>query len=78
MRDSSGFPISHSHHLTHPLCSCAGFGVACHLGVLTELPCIGVAKKLLQVDGLENNALHKEKVRRALGALCDSASVQLG
>ncbi|XP_047401174.1 endonuclease V isoform X10 [Sciurus carolinensis] len=40
-----------------------GFGVACHLGVLTELPCVGVAKKLLQVDGLENNALHKEKIR---------------
>lgn len=39
-----------------------GFGVACHLGVLTELPCIGVAKKLLQVEGLENNALHKEKI----------------
>uniref|UniRef100_A0A8C2QC00 Endonuclease V n=1 Tax=Cricetulus griseus TaxID=10029 RepID=A0A8C2QC00_CRIGR len=39
-----------------------GFGVACHLGVLTDLPCVGVAKKLLQVDGLENNSLHKEKI----------------
>ncbi|XP_070415851.1 endonuclease V isoform X14 [Equus przewalskii] len=40
-----------------------GFGVACHLGVLTDLPCVGVAKKLLQVDGLENNAQHKEKIQ---------------
>uniref|UniRef100_F7BQY6 Endonuclease V n=1 Tax=Xenopus tropicalis TaxID=8364 RepID=F7BQY6_XENTR len=40
-----------------------GFGVACHLGILTDLPCIGVAKNLLQVDGIENNDDHKEQIR---------------
>ncbi|XP_033896647.3 endonuclease V-like isoform X2 [Acipenser ruthenus] len=39
------------------------FGLACHLGVLTGLPCIGVAKNLLQVQGVENSERHKEQIK---------------
>ncbi|XP_076471112.1 uncharacterized protein LOC143301009 [Babylonia areolata] len=37
------------------------FGLACHLGVLLDLPCVGVAKTLIHVDGIEDNADHKAK-----------------
>ena len=42
------------------------FGMACHIGLLTDTPTIGVSKKLCQVFGLENNTEHKEKVKALL------------
>ena len=39
-----------------------GFGLACHLGVLSDIPCVGVGKKLHLVDGLQNDLEHKSKV----------------
>ena len=43
--------------------SCAGFGLASHLGVLSGIPCVGVSKKLYHVDGLEKSPQHKQKVK---------------
>lgn len=34
-----------------------GFGAACHVGVLTGLPTIGVAKNLLCVEGLDRDVV---------------------
>jgi deoxyinosine 3'endonuclease (endonuclease V) len=42
------------------------FGMACHIGLLTDTPAIGVSKKLYQVFGLENNSAHKERISKEL------------
>jgi len=39
------------------------FGLACHLGVLTGIPCIGVAKNFLVVDGMDMDKA-KESFRK--------------
>jgi len=42
------------------------FGMACHIGLMSDTPAIGVSKKLYQVFGLENNAAHKERISKEL------------
>ncbi|KPP78967.1 endonuclease V-like, partial [Scleropages formosus] len=39
------------------------FGVACHLGVLSGLPCVGVAKNLLQMQGVLRSEEHLSQIR---------------
>ncbi|XP_047189904.1 endonuclease V-like isoform X5 [Scophthalmus maximus] len=41
------------------------FGLACHLGVLSGLPCVGVAKNLLQVQGVYKNEEHQSQALRS-------------
>ncbi|XP_067355157.1 endonuclease V-like isoform X4 [Channa argus] len=38
------------------------FGLACHLGVLSALPCVGVAKNLLQVQGVYKSEEHQSQI----------------
>ncbi|XP_022595763.1 endonuclease V isoform X5 [Seriola dumerili] len=38
------------------------FGLACHLGVLSGLPCVGVAKNLLQVQGVYKSEEHQSQL----------------
>eukprot|EP00823_Brevimastigomonas_motovehiculus_P001349 TRINITY_DN11878_c0_g1_i1.p1 TRINITY_DN11878_c0_g1~~TRINITY_DN11878_c0_g1_i1.p1 ORF type:complete len:372 (+),score=86.66 TRINITY_DN11878_c0_g1_i1:123-1238(+) len=37
-----------------------GCGLACHLGYLADIPCVGVAKKLLAVDGLTRENVEEQ------------------
>ena len=39
-----------------------GLGLASHLGILSDIPSVGIAKKLFHVDGLEKSPDFKEKV----------------
>uniref|UniRef100_A0A3Q0STF6 Endonuclease V n=1 Tax=Amphilophus citrinellus TaxID=61819 RepID=A0A3Q0STF6_AMPCI len=41
------------------------FGLACHLGVLSGLPCVGVAKNLLQVQGVNKNICINKQLNRS-------------
>ncbi|KAK7144580.1 hypothetical protein R3I94_010869 [Phoxinus phoxinus] len=38
------------------------FGLACHLGVLSDLPCVGVAKNLLHVEGVLRSEEHHSQI----------------
>lgn len=53
-----GFSVA----LTLSLLDPAEFGLACHLGVLSGLPCVGVAKNLLQVQGVYKSEEHQSQV----------------
>lgn len=46
-----------------------GFGIACHLGVLTDIPTVGVAKTLFHVDGIEK---HADEIKNCLKSSGDS------
>jgi endonuclease V len=41
-------------------------GMACHIGLLSDTPAVGVSKKLFQVWGLEKDAEHNRKIQELL------------
>ncbi len=61
MYSDSALWISHI-VISHCVCVCIGFGLASHLGVVSSIPCVGVAKKLFHVDGLIKDSEYKQKV----------------
>ncbi|XP_065826381.1 endonuclease V-like isoform X2 [Oscarella lobularis] len=44
-----------------------GAGLACHVGVENDMPCIGVAKKLFCTKGIEKNEDHRRRIESLEG-----------
>ncbi|XP_016136712.1 endonuclease V isoform X2 [Sinocyclocheilus grahami] len=54
------------------------FGLACHLGVLSDLPCVGVAKNLLHVEGVVRSEEHQSQALRSSQSSIKPVYVSVG
>ncbi|XP_076345240.1 endonuclease V-like isoform X3 [Tachypleus tridentatus] len=54
------------------------FGLASHLGVLLDIPCIGVAKSLHFVDGLQRDVSYRQKALKTCKAAKNPVFVSQG
>uniref|UniRef100_A0A9J8APE5 Endonuclease V n=1 Tax=Cyprinus carpio carpio TaxID=630221 RepID=A0A9J8APE5_CYPCA len=54
------------------------FGLACHLGVLSDLPCVGVAKNLLHVEGVVRSEEHQSQALRSSHSSIKPVYVSVG